>query len=86
MRHQLKVIIMLICLSSVNWQVLKIPSTLSDKLKSIHGETRPKMDRHIYQITTKNAKTHEKLKVVFDNVRSETLQTVNSVVIMTLIS
>ena len=34
-----KVIIMLICLSSVNWQVLKIPSTLSDKLKSIHAET-----------------------------------------------
>ena len=33
-----KVIIMLICLSSVNWQVLKIPSTLSDKLKSIHAE------------------------------------------------
>ena len=33
-----KVIIMLICLSSVNWQVLKILSTLSDKLKSIHAE------------------------------------------------
>ena len=33
-----KVIIMLICLSSVNWQVSKIPSTPSDKLKSIHAE------------------------------------------------
>ena len=28
-----KVIITLICLSSVNWQVLKIPTTRSDKLK-----------------------------------------------------
>ena len=33
-----KVIMMLICLSSVNWQALKIPATLSDKLKSIHTE------------------------------------------------
>ena len=33
-----KVIMKLICLSSVNWQVLKIPTTLSDKLKSIHAE------------------------------------------------
>ena len=34
-----KVIIMLNCLSSVNWQALKkIPSSLSDKLKSIHAE------------------------------------------------
>ena len=33
-----KVFIMLNCLSSVNWQALKIPSSLSDKLKSIHAE------------------------------------------------
>ena len=28
----------LICLSSVNWQVSKIPTNLNDKLKSIHAE------------------------------------------------
>ena len=33
-----KVIMTLICLSRVNWQVLKIPTTLIDKLKSIHVE------------------------------------------------
>ena len=33
-----KLIMTLICLSSVNWQVLKICTTLSDKLKSIHAE------------------------------------------------
>ena len=33
-----KVIMTLICLSSVNMQALKIPTTLSDKLKSIHAE------------------------------------------------
>ena len=33
-----KVIMTLICLSIVNWQVLKIPTTLSDKLKSICAE------------------------------------------------
>ena len=33
-----KVIMTLICISSVNWQALKIPTTLSDKLKLIHAE------------------------------------------------
>ena len=33
-----KVIMTLICLFSVNWQVLKIPSNLSGKFKSIHAE------------------------------------------------
>ena len=33
-----KVINILICLSRVNWQGLKIPSTISVKLKSIHAE------------------------------------------------
>ena len=33
-----KVIMTLICLYSVNWQVLKIPTTLTDKSKSIHAE------------------------------------------------
>ena len=33
-----KVIMTLICLYSVNWQVFKIPTTLTDKSKSIHAE------------------------------------------------
>ena len=41
-----KVIMMLICLSSLNWQALNIPTTLSDKVSSCRN-TCPKMDRHI---------------------------------------
>ena len=33
-----KMMITLICSSSLNFQVLKIPTTVSDKLKSIHAE------------------------------------------------
>ena len=36
--HLLKVTMMLICLSSVNWQVLKLPTTLSDTFKSSHAK------------------------------------------------
>ena len=33
-----KVTAVLICLSSVNFQVLKLPTTLSDKFKSSHAK------------------------------------------------
>ena len=42
-----KVVMTLMYLSSVNWQVLKIPTIFSDKVNSC-SNTCPKMDRHIY--------------------------------------
>ena len=61
-----KVIIILICLSSVNWHVLKIPSTLSDKLKSIHAEIHGQKWTDTFTRTLqKNTKTHEKQDVVW---------------------
>ena len=55
----------LISSSSVNWQVSKIPTTLNDKLKSIHAEIHVQKWTDMFtRLLRKNAKTHEKQKVV----------------------
>ena len=60
-----KVIMTLICLSNVNWNVLKIPTTLSEKLKSIHAEIHVQRWTNTFtRSLRKTRKTHEKQKVV----------------------
>ena len=78
------VIMALICLSCVNWQVLKIPTTFSDKLKSIHVEIHVQKWTDSFTRLLRKTRNPRKTKGRFDNVRSETIQTVFSVVIMTL--
>ena len=81
-----KVIMMLICLSRVNRQVLKIPTTLCDKLKSIDAEIHVQKWTDTFTRSLRKTQKPMKKKDRLDNVRSKTLQTVFSVVIMTLIS